>query len=313
MIKNFYILYGLDKSLIKNELNKLIEQINTKDIITYDLNTISIEEIIDDASTISMFSSKKLIIVENSNFLCANKTLDCIEKLENYLTSYNSDTHIIFIVNKESIDARKKITKLIKEKGEIIELNKIDDNYLIDYITSILKQNEFKIEDINYFLNKTGKNLNNIKNELEKLLIYKTDTKTITNEDIDKISIKVLESEIFILSDAIIERNIPKSLELLNEFLNNSYDEMQIIMLLVSQFRFLFQVKRLINKNKNEEEIAKILDTKPYRIKLTKKKLYNYNEQTLLNYIKKLAKIDHDIKLGIMDKSLALELFIIES
>ena len=35
-----------------------------------------------------------------------------------------------FIVNKESIDARKKITKSIKEKGEIIELNKIDDNYL---------------------------------------------------------------------------------------------------------------------------------------------------------------------------------------
>lgn len=313
MIKNFYILYGLDKSLIKNELDKLIKKINTDDIITYDLNINPITEIIDDASTISMFSNKKLIIIENSNFLCANKTIENIEKLENYLTNYNTDTYIIFITNKESIDARKKITKLIKEKGEIIELNKIDDTYLTEYINNILEQNKFKIEDITYFLNKTGKNLNNIKNELEKLLIYKADTKTITNKDIDKISIKVLESEIFILSDAIIEKNIPKSLELLNEFLKNSYDEMQIIMLLASQFRFLFQVKRLVNKNKSEEEIAKILDTKPYRIKLTKKKLYNYTEQTLLTYIKKLAKIDHDIKLGIMDKSLALELFIIET
>lgn len=313
MIKNFYILYGLDKSLIKNELDKLIKKINTDDIITYDLNINPITEIIDDASTISMFSNKKLIIIENSNFLCANKTIENIEKLENYLTNYNTDTYIIFITNKESIDARKKITKLIKEKGEIIELNKIDDTYLTEYINNILEQNKFKIEDITYFLNKTGKNLNNIKNELEKLLIYKADTKTITNKDIDKISIKVLESEIFLLSDAIIEKNIPKSLELLNEFLKNSYDEMQIIMLLASQFRFLFQVKRLVNKNKSEEEIAKILDTKPYRIKLTKKKLYNYTEQTLLTYIKKLAKIDHDIKLGIMDKSLALELFIIET
>ena len=313
MIKNFYILYGLDKSLIKNELDKLIKKINTDDIITYDLNINPITEIIDDASTISMFSNKKLIIIENSNFLCANKTIENIEKLENYLTNYNTDTYIIFITNKESIDARKKITKLIKEKGEIIELNKIDDTYLTEYINNILEQNKFKIEDITYFLNKTGKNLNNIKNELEKLLIYKADTKTITNKDIDKISIKALESEIFILSDAIIEKNIPKSLELLNEFLKNSYDEMQIIMLLASQFRFLFQVKRLVNKNKSEEEIAKILDTKPYRIKLTKKKLYNYTEQTLLTYIKKLAKIDHDIKLGIMDKSLALELFIIET
>ena len=87
---------------------------------------------------------------------------------------------------------------------------------------------------------------------------------------------------------------------------------MQIIMLLASQFRFLFQVKRLLNKNKTEAEIAKILEVNPYRVKFTKKKLYNYNEKLLLTYIKKLAKIDHDIKLGLMDKKLALELFIIE-
>ena len=81
-MKNFYILYGLDKSLIKNELNKIIKTINIEDVITYDLSSTSIIDIIDDAKTISMFSSKKIIIIENSNFLCANKTLDNIEVLE---------------------------------------------------------------------------------------------------------------------------------------------------------------------------------------------------------------------------------------
>ena len=42
----------------------------------------------------------------------------------------------------------------------------------------------------------------------------------------------------------------------LEEFLNKSYDEVHIIMLLASQFRFLFQVKRLYNKNKSEAEIG---------------------------------------------------------
>ena len=312
-MKNFYILYGLDKSLIKNELNKIIKKINIEDVITYDLSSISIIDIIDDAKTISMFSSKKIIVIENSNFLCANKTLEDIEVLENYLKNYNSDTFLIFITNNENIDSRKKIVKQIKELGEIKELNEIDDNYLNEYINNYLKEHNYQMEDNKYFLDKVGKNLNNIKNELDKLLIYKMDDKNITNSDIDKILIKVLESEIFILTDAIIARDIPKSLELLKEFLNNNYEEMQIIMLLASQFRFLFQVKRLLNKNKSENEIAKILEVNPYRVKFTKKKLYNYSEKLLLSYIKKLAKIDHDIKLGIMDKKLALELFIIEN
>lgn len=84
-------------------------------------------------------------------------------------------------------------------------------------------------------------------------------------------------------------------------------------MLIASQFRFLFQVKRLLNKNKNYSEIAKILEVNPYRVKFSIKKLYTYTEAELLKYIKRLAKIDHDIKLGIMDKRLAIELFIIES
>ena len=312
-MKNFYILYGIDKSLIKNELDKILNKINIEDVVYYDTTTNSLIDIIDDASTISMFSNQKVIVVENSFFLCPNKSIDNIELLENYLKQYNSDTYMIFIINTENIDSRKKIVKKIKEIGEIKELNKIDDKYIEEYINNYLKENDYKIEDLKYFLDKVGKDLNNIKNELDKLLIYKMTDKTITNKDIDKVLVKVLDSEIFVLTDAIIARDVKLSLDLLKEFLNNNYEEMQIIMLLASQFRFLFQVKRLLNKNKSESEIAKILEVNPYRVKFTKKKLYNYSEKLLLTYIKKLAKIDHDIKLGIMDKKMALELFIIES
>ena len=122
-----------------------------------------------------------------------------------------------------------------------------------------------------------------------------------------------MEDEIFSLTDAIIARDISKSLSLLEEFVNRSYDEIQIIMLLASQFRFLYQVKRLVNKNKRYDEIAKILEVNPYRVKFTINKLYGYSEEMLQSYIKSLAKMDHDIKLGIMDKRLALELFIIHN
>lgn len=310
-MNNFYLLYGTDNSIIKNELDNLIKKLNISDIIKYEIDNSTLQEIIEDASTISMFSNKKVIIIENCNFFTANKNIDNIASLENYLENYNSDTYIIFIVHSEKVDTRKKIYKLINKNGKIIECNKEDNTYLTKYINTYLKENNYTMKDIKHFLDIVGTNLDNIKNELDKLFMYKLEDKIITNEDIDKITIKNIEEEIFSLTDAIIANDIDKSLNLLTEFLNKNYDEIAIIMLLASQFRFLFQVKRLVNKNLTYQEIAKILEVNPYRVKFTIKKLYNYTEYDLTNRIKKIANIDHDIKLGLIDKHLALELFIL--
>lgn len=312
-MSNFYLIYGTDKSIINNELNKILSELNIDDVIRYDISLGTLRDAIEDASTVGMFSSNKVIIFDDCFFLGANKTVDGIEELERYLDKYNSNNYCIFIAYTEKVDTRKKIYKLLKSKAKIIEPIKIDDEYLVNYIKVEINKEGYKLEDINYFLNKVGKDLYNVKNELNKLMMYKLDSKEINNEDVDKVTIRSIEEEVFSLSDAVIALDKKKALSLLEDFLNKDYDEIQIIMLLASQFRFLFQVKRLINKGKSEGEIAKILVANPYRIKFTVKKLYSYTEDMLVKYIQKLAKMDHDIKLGLIDKRLALELFIINA
>lgn len=312
-MKNFYLIYGIDRSIVNNELNKVIKSLSIDDIVKYDMNNSNILDVIEDASTVGLFSSNKIIILDDCYFLSANKSIDNIEELEAYIEKYNPNNYCIFISYTDKVDTRKKIYKLLKSNGKIIEQVNIDDNYLINYINDELNKEGYKIEDINYFINKVGKNLYNAKNELNKLMMYKLDTKNITNGDIDKITIRSIEEEIFALTDAVILKNTSKALNLLEEFLKKDYEEIQIIMLLASQFRFLFQVKRLLNKGKSEGEIARILEVNPYRVKFTVKKLYSYTEGMLLDYISKLAKMDHDIKLGLINKRIALELFIINN
>lgn len=312
-MENFHLIYGQEKSLIHLELDKLLKRLNIKDIITYDMTENNLLDVIEDASTVGLFQPQKVIILENCYFLSANKTIDHLEKLEQYIEHFNPNNYCILISYAEKVDTRKKIFKLLNKYGKIIEVKKMDHDGLKKYVETILKEEKYTMENIDYFLDKVGNNLYNVKNELDKLMMYQMETKKIIKEDIDKITVQTIEEEIFVLSDAIIAQNTTKSFQLLEEFLNKNYDEIQIIMLLASQFRFLFQVKRLLNKNKTESEIAKILEANPYRIKFTVKKLYAYSENALLKYIQKLAKMDHDIKLGLMDKKLALELFIIEN
>lgn len=309
-MENFYVLYGLNKGLIKTELEKLLKKFKNCDLIKYDMSTTEIENIIEDARTVSLFGQKKVIILEDSFFLGTNKNIDNLKLLEDYIEHYNPDSYLIFICNLEKIDTRKKINKLLS-KHKVMELNTLNETDLSHFVQEYLKKDGYKIEDIPFFLKRAGTNLSNIQNELDKLEMLTIEKKVITNDDVNKVTTKVVEEEIFTLTDAIILKDTKKALHLLDEFLNLNYDEIQIIMLLFSQFHFLFQIKRLLNKNKTAEEIAKILEVNPYRVKYTIKKLYTYTEDEILGYIKRLAKMDHDIKLGLIQKNLALRLFIL--
>ena len=308
-MNNFYILYGSDTSKLEYEATKILEKLKITDPVKYDLLTTPIEDVIEDAATIGMFQKEKALILENSLFLCANKTIPNLEKLSHYIEHYNKNSYLIFLCPQDTIDTRKKITKqLSKYEIKNVSTKKVEN--LGQYVLEILNQDGFQMEDIPFFLSRVGSNFSNIENELEKLKMYTLQTKKITNNDVEKVTTKVIEDEIFALTDAIILKDTKKALELLNEFLNLSYDEIQILSLLASQFHFLFQVKRLQNKNKSEAAIAKILEANPYRVKYTIKKLYQYTEEDILKEIKMLAKADHDIKLGLMDKNLALKLLI---
>ena len=310
-MKIFYFIYGIDRSIIDNELDKLLKKLKIDDVVKYRIPDTKIEDIIEDASIVGMFSSQKVIVVENATFFNANKTIDNLSLLEEYLEHYNKDNYIIFIDNKDKIDTRKKITKKIKDIGEIISCNKEDREYFKSFINNYLQDSGYKLDSIDYFLDYVGMDLNNMKTELDKLFMYKLEDKVIHNEDIKNICLRNYQDDIFTLTDAIIAKDTTKALEFTDMFLNNGYEEMQLIFLFASQFRFLFQVKRLANKNKNYKEIARILEVNPYRVKFSLAKVARYTEDMILDELEKLAKMDTLIKSGKMNKHLALEMYIL--
>ena len=310
-MKNFYLIYGIDRSIIDNELDKLLKKLKIDDVVKYRIPDTKIEDIIEDASIVGMFSSQKVIVVENATFFNANKTIDNLSLLEEYLEHYNKDNYIIFIDNKDKIDTRKKITKKIKDIGEIISCNKEDREYFKSFINNYLQDSGYKLDSIDYFLDYVGMDLNNMKTELDKLFMYKLEDKVIHNEDIKNICLRNYQDDIFTLTDAIIAKDTTKAWEFTDMFLNNGYEEMQLIFLFASQFRFLFQVKRLANKNKNYKEIAQILEVNPYRVKFSLAKVARYTEDMILDELEKLAKMDTLIKSGKMNKHLALEMYIL--
>ena len=128
-MNNFYLIYGPDRSIINNELNKVIDKLKIDDIVKYDMTNSSLLDVIEDASTGGLFSNNKIIILDDCYFLSANKTIDNLEDLEKYIEKYNPNNYCILISYAEKVDTRKKIYKLLKSKAKIIEQVKVDDDY----------------------------------------------------------------------------------------------------------------------------------------------------------------------------------------
>lgn len=299
---NLYLFYGNNKTIINNKINNIVDKYNIveNNIIKYDLED-NLDNIIEEASMISLFGDIKLIII-NTTF---KEEID-IDKFEDYLKNYNTNSYLVFVSN-DKVDTRRKLYKLITKYGTVEDVSN-DNNYIRSYIKEYIK--DYKI-DINYFLSKVNDDLDNIKNELDKLMLYKLEDKNITNNDIDDLVISNIEDDIFALTDSVINRNIDRSLELYNKFMEKNYEPIYIIGLLGNQFTLLYQVKKLYNIGKNNNDIATILSVHPYRVKLAIQNSYYYTESDLIKYIYKLANLDKDIKTGNIDKTLGLELFLI--
>ena len=299
---NLYLFYGNNKTIINNKINNIVDKYNIveNNIIKYDLED-NLDNIIEEASMISLFGDIKLIII-NTTF---KEEID-IDKFEDYLKNYNTNSYLVFVSN-DKVDTRRKLYKLITKYGTVEDVSN-DNNYIRSYIKEYIK--DYKI-DINYFLSKVNDDLDNIKNELDKLMLYKLEDKNITNNDIDDLVISNIEDDIFALTDSVINRNIDRSLELYNKFMEKNYEPIYIIGLLGNQFTLLYQVKKLYNIGKNNNDIATILNVHPYRVKLAIQNSYYYTESDLIKYIYKLANLDKDIKTGNIDKTLGLELFLI--
>ena len=304
-----YLLYGTKEFQINEEIKKICKNIDEMNISRYDLNNDLLSLAIEDAQTLSLFEDKKVVIIENADMFTGSTSKDS-EIVQKYLDNINENTTLIFIVHNDKLDTRKKITKLIKEKGKVLEYN--DELDTISLVRKLFKGYNIDYKTINLFIDRIGNNPLIIQNEINKIKIYKGNDKNITDEDILNLTIKLIEIDIFKLIDYIVKKDKEKALELYYEMLKINEEPIKIVVILANQFRIMYQAKELFKKGYSEKDIASILKIHPYRVKLAIQNGRNYTSETLLKYLNDLANIDIGIKTGTLNKDLALELFILK-
>lgn len=308
---NTYLIYGNDYGLIKREIDKITNGIT--DVVKYDLSASNVSDVIEEASCMSLFGDKKVVIGENALFLTgANTSVNHdIDYLTSYVNAENHDNIVILTVVQDKLDERKKIVKLLKKNVTVIHKETIDEKDLPKFVIKEFLNNGYKIDykTASYFVDYVGKNIDILLSEINKMIIYKDTNKEIFIEDILNISSKCFNDNVFDLSDAIMKKDFKKIFSCYNDLMILKEEPIKIIALLASQFTLVYQSKLLSKEGFMSKDIASTLKVHPYRVKLALET--NYPDFELKDILKKLHNLDYEIKTGKVDKIVGLENFLL--
>lgn len=300
-----YLLYGKDSFLKEQFLKKLKKQFGEceKGINYIVIDEKTIGNIIDDIETPAFGYEKKLIIAKNT--MLFKKKNPIAEKISNYIKSTEiTGADLIFVENEIE---KNKLYNAINKVGTIKEFSELKIYDLIKQIKSISKAYNVNINDAvaKYLVECVGTNMQDIINELRKLIEFAGNSGTIKKEDIDALTIKKTESIIFELTDNLGKKNIKKSIEVLNNLIYSREPLQVILIMLYRHFKKLYIVQLC-----NGKDVQKHLNLKQNQTFLIRK----YNEQSRYfskNEIEKILEefiyLDEASKNGNIDLNVGLE------
>lgn len=288
-----YLIYGNSYKLIDDKLKEIIK---SKEVNTYYMEDIDINQIIDDISYTSLFDNEKTIIVKNVEILFNNtkKNIDKLNKLKNYLENPN-DTSTLILISNEKINERTKINKEILSYLNIIQTPIYTKTYeLTNNINKILKDYGYTINqiDLETLINKCLNNYDIIINEITKLKEIKKPG-IITNKDIEDIISNYNINDIFGFKDAVLNKECQKALDMLDDLNYAKVDALPLVVMLGKEYSTLYDIKYLTTKNFTNEQISKELDNMhPFRVKTLRLISNKYDLDEIKNKILYLANLD---------------------
>ena len=315
-----YLLIGNESYLIKKKMNEIIKEWAKDDlelsVVTYDASSslFSISMLVEDASTIPFFTQNKILVVKNCTFLSTSGSLNeqDIKSLENYLNHPCETSVLIFVLENEKLDARKKIVKTIKKACREYKLDALQNDEFSSVLRNSLRQRNIYLDNdaLNELETRLAGSLALMETELDRLMLVE---KHLSKEDIELLVSRPLEDKAFDLVNAVLHGKMKPVYRMWKDLQVSKTDPILLNTLIGRQFHLIYQVKLLSKTGKSEQIMAQILWVHPYSVKLSHQNSRSISTKLLQQLIQDCAELDQKFKSGQIDRTLGFEHFLIHT
>lgn len=299
------VLAGSNSFLIQEQQRKLIrdftEQYGDLALEKFDGEEASFEAMRAAVESMPFLSPKKLVLLHQPSL---NK--DFAVDFAAMLTDAPDTTDLVIIEPK--LDKRTGYYKFLKKLEGFKEFTELDQPALVTWANEYLAKWQATIDRpaINELISRTGADQLRLKNELDKLAMYRN---KIDLEAVKELTASSPSSTIFELLDAAFAGNKKRTIQLYEEQRMLRVDPMQIIAMLAWQFHVLAIIAAA--GEKPEREIAQAAKLNPFVVSKSRRITSSMKPGELKKLIRELRLLDTRLKTTRIDADEALQAYLL--
>ncbi|MDA3844065.1 MAG: DNA polymerase III subunit delta [Candidatus Kapabacteria bacterium] len=336
------LMYGEEDFLLDQAYDTLISKLCPDEVSRYDADFVdadekSINEVIIAAESFPFTSSKRVVVVKNFHKYFSgvvSKKKQESSPLNSYLKSPSETTVLILKASVEKLKGlsvslnnpskKSQAEKTIKNAkfpyGEIlreyewIEFPKVYESDFPRWAIAKIKKagKEISSEAAQLLTAHVNPVLRELNNEVDKLLLFCKDKDEITVDDINELVGSSRKHNVFELQKSIGQRNLPKSLDILENMLSTDRQEMLILTMLTRYFTTLWKLIEASYNESNQYKIAGAVRVAPFFVPEYLAALRKYRYDEIDNAFFALAEADETLKTTSTDSIYVMQKMLIK-
>lgn len=315
-LKSIYLLYGEEQYLVEMAVKKIKKKFGE---LLLGINYIVIDEtnlenLISDIEMPAFGFDKKLILVKNSGLFKKDGRKKAPTPFQEKIGRYISDNIdvinegvILVFIEKEA--EKNSVYDIIERTGIVCQIDLLKPNQIVSKLKKICSLYKVSTNEstLNYLIETSGTSLQELINELRKLIEYVGENGEITEREIELLSTKQIESVIFDLTDNLGAKKIEKAMEVLDNLVYKKEPLQKILITLYNHFKKLYICKLALSFDK---DVANALNLKPNQTFLVvkyKKQATYFDENDLKKILREFVNLDYNSKIGNIDIDVGLK------
>ncbi len=290
------VIDGTEAFLIDRKIHELIKGCDNVVRFNGSDNDFSVNALLEACDTSSLFAENTKVLVNEPGFLVKkekgeDKENDSVEAFENYIDNPNYASDLIIYTYNSNFSKTSKIYKHLILNAQQITLNALDQNNFRNEAMSLLKDYKLNItnEAVERLIDNAAGSTTALISSLDVLKNYPD---KIDEKCVDALTTREIDSDIFDLINALVTKDLNKSITLLRGLFKANTSVFMIIAVLAGQLRFLYQVDYYLSKKYSYDEIADILKCKRFRVQKAVSNLAGMSRYQIIDLLSRLSDID---------------------
>lgn len=313
-----YVFHGEESYLKEHYRDQIIARLcppGTEDFSLVRLGeTMDRDDLVDAVESFPFGAERKVVLV--SDYPLLKPTGDLKEALPSILADLPEHVCLIFYFDALEFKPDKRLTlwKTIEKHGSVVEFEKSGQADLIPWLKRRFTAQDKLIDtpECEYMLFICGSLMTNLITEVDKICAY-ADHKNITKADIDAVASRVLDADVFAMTDCILNNNYDKALAILRDLFASKNQPVAVLGAITKQMQRLYGAKLAFEARKSEDYLAKLLGFRSsYPARLLMQGARRISLKGARKAVQLCAQADLDTKSNIPDAERVVELLLLQ-